>query len=96
MKGYLGTAKDATESIVRIELFAQPRVISVDRSRVGVVDGNTLVQTQTPFEGWNTTPSNPPNVQTPVYDQGSFTPMYGAGAQTPMGDSFGSFGYDEK
>lgn len=80
MKNYFGTAKDATDSTVRVELHAQPRIISVDRSRIGIVDGNAIsrmLSTGQPFVSGNTT----------AHDTITQTPMYGAGAQTPLYES---------
>ncbi|KAI6238149.1 Transcription elongation factor SPT5 [Aphelenchoides fujianensis] len=93
MKGYLGMAKDATETTVRVELHAQPKTISVDRSRVDIVGASSSTSARpsaAPFGAGSRTPSAADRMgRTPLYGAGSQTPMYGAGAQTPMHDSFG-------
>ncbi|KAI6224133.1 Transcription elongation factor SPT5 [Aphelenchoides besseyi] len=88
MKGYLGMAKDADDTTVRVELHAQPKTISVDRSRVDIVGApsSTSRPTSTPFAGGRTPSSADRMGRTPLYAAGSRTPMYGAGANTPMHD----------
>ncbi|KAI6229076.1 Transcription elongation factor SPT5 [Aphelenchoides fujianensis] len=92
-RGYLGMAKDATETTVRVELHAQPKTISVDRSRVDIVGAPSSTSARpsaAPFGAGSRTPSAADRMgRTPLYGAGSQTPMYGAGAQTPMHDSFG-------
>ncbi|KAI6202252.1 Micro-fibrillar-associated protein 1 containing protein [Aphelenchoides besseyi] len=92
MKGYLGMAKDADDTTVRVELHAQPKTISVDRSRIDIVGApsSTSRPTTTPFAGGRTPSSVDRMGRTPLYAPGSRTPMYGAGANTPMHDFAGA------
>ncbi|KAI6170255.1 Transcription elongation factor SPT5 [Aphelenchoides besseyi] len=92
MKGYLGMAKDADDTTVRVELHAQPKTISVDRSRIDIVGApsSTSRPTTTPFAGGRTPSSADRMGRTPLYAAGSRTPMYGAGANTPMHDFAGA------
>ncbi|EDV19803.1 uncharacterized protein TRIADDRAFT_32870, partial [Trichoplax adhaerens] len=91
-KNYIGIAKDATDTTVRVELHSTCKTITVDRSRVVVVkDGKEesaggvtgitpSYGSQTPMYG-SRTPMY--GAQTPLYD-GNRTPRYGS--QTPMHD----------
>merc|ERR1719300_225233 len=77
-KSHIGVVKDATEATARIELHAKCQTISVDRSRIAVINagkagGNVTTYSRTPMHG----PSGTPMYGTP----GSRTPMYGS--QTP-------------
>lgn len=60
----------------------------MDRSRVGVVDGDAVSRLRTVGTPFTTarTPSRVPG-RSSAYGAGSQTPMYGSGAQTPMHDA---------
>jgi len=98
-KGYIGIVKDSIESTCRVELHSSCQTITVDKSRIIVVDSNGQVTNagnlstsynKTPSYG-NRTPSQANRTpaygsQTPAY--GSQTPAYGSqtpayGSQTP-------------
>ncbi|MFH4973391.1 hypothetical protein AB6A40_000100 [Gnathostoma spinigerum] len=95
LKGYYGIVKDATDQTARVELHANCKTISVDRSRILIVGDGTpggapmaTVYSKTPTQGEGRTPLyNTSGAKTPMY--GSQTPMYGSqtpmhGSQTPM------------
>ncbi|CAD5219871.1 unnamed protein product [Bursaphelenchus xylophilus] len=93
MKGYFGIVKDATDSTVRLELHAMPKVINVDRTRVMQVGSNGNILDSSSMSAFGTPAARTPTViggKTPIYGAGAQTPLYGAGSQTPMHDSIGS------
>lgn len=91
-KGYIGIVKDSIESTCRVELHSSCQTITVDKSRICVVDSNGQVTNTGNLSSYNKTPSygnRTPSSQasrTPAY--GSQTPAYGSqtpayGSQTP-------------
>lgn len=85
MKGYTGIVKDATDSTVRIELHAQPKIINIDRAKVAEVGTGVNLAGTGGLLGVAATPSpfDHRGGKTPMYG-GAVTPMYGGGAATPM------------
>ncbi|KAI6195223.1 Transcription elongation factor SPT5 [Aphelenchoides besseyi] len=86
--GYLGIAKDVTETTVLVELHTQPKIINVDRSRIDVVGA----------AGATTNIFAASQISRPLESM-SATPLYGfgcrpltdvVGAMTPMHDFGGS------
>ncbi|ESO00069.1 hypothetical protein HELRODRAFT_192720 [Helobdella robusta] len=75
-KSYVGIVKDTTESTARVELHTNCKIISVDISRLKVMEDGALGS----FSSYDKTPMTS---QTPMHS-GSRTPMYGS--QTPMMD----------
>ncbi|KAI6197614.1 hypothetical protein M3Y94_01245500 [Aphelenchoides besseyi] len=92
MKGYLGLAKDADNATVRVELHAQPKTISVDRSRIDIVGAPNSISrpTSSPFTGGRTSSSADRMSQTPLYGFGCRSSTGAVGAMTPMHDFAGS------
>ncbi|KAI6242257.1 Transcription elongation factor SPT5 [Aphelenchoides fujianensis] len=83
---------DATETTVRVELYAQPKTISVHRSRVDIVGAASSSTSARPSAAAFGAESRTSSVadragRTPLYGAASQVPMYGAGAQTPAHDS---------
>ena len=91
-KGQIGIVKDATDSTARMELHAKCQTISVDRSRISVINagrvgghpGSFSTRSRTPMHGPSGTPMyNTPGSRTPMYD-GSMTLSHGEeGSCTP-------------
>merc|ERR1719429_484737 len=82
-KGHIGIVKDATESTARVELHAKCQTISVDRTRIAVINAGRVGQSGS-FSTHSRTPMHGPS-GTPMYNTpGSRTPMYGS--QTPLYD----------
>ena len=91
-KGQIGIVKDATDSTARVELHAKCQTISVDRSRISVINagrvgghpGSFSTRSRTPMHGPSGTPMyNTPGSRTPMYD-GSMTLSHGEeGSRTP-------------
>jgi len=88
-KGHIGIVKDATETTARVELHSKCQTISVDRSRISVINagrvgghsGGFSTHSRTPMHGGSGTPMyNTPGSRTPMY--GSQTPLYD-GSRTP-------------
>ena len=102
-KGYKGKVVDATETTVRVELQAQARTVTVQRSQLvqpntaGAPGGMAPPASAATYAGVASTPSaygaqvrTPMNYpSTPAYAPGSQTPMRddGAGGRTPLRDS---------
>ena len=91
LKGYTGIVKDATENTARVELHAMCQTISVDRSRLNLMnaDGATAGSLST-YQPGRTPGAHSSGGRTPGFDGGK-TPMYGSqtpmyGSQTPMHD----------
>jgi len=90
-KGYIGIIKDATDSLTRVELHTNCKTISVDRSRLALISGQTksggmTTYGQTPMYSSGQTPMY--GNQTPMYGSrtplhGSQTPVHGDGSRTP-------------
>ncbi|KAK4336972.1 hypothetical protein RND71_043422 [Anisodus tanguticus] len=74
-KGYIGIVKDSIGSTARVELHSSCQTITVDKSRICVVDANGLVTNTS--SNYNKTPMY--GSKTPI--SGSRTPSYGS--QTP-------------
>lgn len=97
-KGNVGIVKDATPNDCRIELHANPIIITVKRSNISVVNarghgdsGRTGHTLHTPGYGSNSTPAYHGGARTPAYGSttpradGSRTPSYGQdGSRTPQ------------
>ena len=82
-KGHIGIVKDATESTARVELHAKCQTISVDRTRISVINAGRVGSHSGSFSTHSRTPMHPSG--TPMYNTpGSRTPMYGS--QTPLYD----------
>ena len=91
-KGHIGIVKDATDSTARMELHAKCQTISVDRSRISVINagrvgghpGSFSTRSRTPMHSPSGTPMyNTPGSRTPMYD-GSMTLSHGEeGSRTP-------------
>ena len=83
-KGHIGIVKDATDSTARVELHAKCQTISVDRSRISVINAGRVGGHPGSFSTHSRTPMHGPS-GTPMYNTpGSRTPMYGS--QTPLYD----------
>ena len=83
-KGQIGIVKDATDSTARMELHAKCQTISVDRSRISVINAGRVGGHPGSFSTHSRTPMHGPS-GTPMYNTpGSRTPMYGS--QTPLYD----------
>ena len=83
-RGYKGRVVNATETLVRMELEAQYKTVSVPRTVLPMSDGGVP-------ESANRRPGfNPPRTpgynapQTPGYGAGNRTPMHAWGSRTPM------------
>lgn len=82
-KGHIGIVKDATESTARVELHAKCQTISVDRTRISVINAGRVGGHSGSFSTHSRTPMHS-TTGTPMYTPGSRTPMYGS--QTPLYD----------
>ncbi|ORE14174.1 transcription elongation factor Spt5 [Rhizopus microsporus] len=85
-KGYIGIVKDTTDDSARVELHTNSKIISVEKSKLIILDsqGNPIGQpTQAPFDN---AVSNNNGFARPIA-----TPSrYGEGAQTPMRNAAGA------
>ncbi len=86
-KGNVGIVKDATETMVRVEMHSTCQTISVDRNHIATAaapakSGSFSTHARTPLYGAGS--------QTPMYTGGNKTPMHGSqtpvhgGSMTPM------------
>merc|ERR1719445_2375120 len=83
-KGHIGIVKDATETTARVELHSKCQTISVDRSRISVINAGRVGSHSGSVSTYSRTPMHGPS-GTPMYGTpGSRTPMYGS--QTPLYD----------
>ena len=97
-KGYKGKIVDATETTVRVELQAQARTVTVQRSQLAgaapsapTVPAGAYNPPDAPAGGYGDSARTPMHQypSTPAYGAGSMTPMRddGAGGRTPLRDS---------
>lgn len=95
-KSYVGIVKDATDTLARVELHTSCQTISVDKSRIALLNqpkgGATDARVTTPAYNLAKTPSYGVGGRTPMH--GSMTPSYGAmtpsyGSMTPFQNEFG-------
>ena len=91
-KSYVGIVKDATDTLARVELHTSCQTISVDKSRVALLNqpkgGATDARVATPAYNLSKTPAY--GSRTPMHG-GGMTPSYGAmtpsyGSMTPSHD----------
>lgn len=97
-KGYLGIVKEMTETIARVELHTNNRIVSVSREALNVQDGSGFknMSNQSGFGdrygsyGGGRTPAEHGS-KTPMYSGGAMsggrTPAWDAGSKTPAYDS---------
>ena len=94
MKGYLGIVKDTTETTARVELHTNNRIITIDKSKLNIMDGSTARPNYSSnnsnaysYEDQpllsSRTPGYNMGAKTPAYDVGGATPAWDAGSRTP-------------
>ena len=95
-KSYVGIVKDATDTLARVELHTSCQTISVDKSRIALLNqpkgGATDARVSTPAYNLAKTPSYGVGGRTPMH--GAMTPSYGSmtpsyGSMTPFQNEFG-------
>ena len=79
-KSYVGIVKDSTDTLARVELHTSCQTISVDKSRIALLNqpkgGQTCARVSTPAYNLSKTPSYGGS-RTPLHT-GAMTPSYGA------------------
>lgn len=90
-KGYIGIVKDTTDTSARIELHTNCKVISVDKSKLILLDaqGNSLGQAAPSNDRFESNSGFSRPINTPSrYGDGAMTPMHGtSGSRTPAWNS---------
>ena len=84
-KGYKGKIVDATETTVRVELEAQSRTVTVQRSQLAG-SGDSSAYRPPDAAGVGAMDHDFPGAGQPTPHYGARTPHYGAGSATPMRD----------
>jgi transcription elongation factor SPT5 len=91
-KGYLGIVKDTTDSMARVELHTNTKTITVEKSKLVILDahGGTIGPAAEPdtFASPSPSPYNPPPSTPKRFGDGGMTPMhYSSGSRTPAWNS---------
>ncbi|KAJ2958669.1 hypothetical protein NQZ79_g5826 [Umbelopsis isabellina] len=91
-KGYMGIVKDTTDNMARVELHTNCRIITVEKSKLVILDarGGTIGPAAEPdnFASPSPSPYNPPPATPKRFGDGGMTPMhYSSGSRTPAWNS---------